>query len=242
MKFYKTSGQGQAEFTQGVMQKLVMIALAVVVPVCSIFGAVNILFRIPDFYRYEFDRAEVTNSLDLGIDSTVLGSFFSKFMLHSESSFSLIAEFEGTKRELFNQAEAALVGNFRVLLDVLLIFAIAALLITIFLIAIMQFNKMAKALRRALNIGLVIYVAAIAALAVYFNVYSGDVALKNSLLDGSFKGDDLLQQMFDERFTLDATVVIVVISFIIMMIVRYIVWRMTAQKGVFSEGLRGIAE
>lgn len=224
------------------MNKVIIIVLAISVPVFSVLGAINIIFRMPDFYRYEFDRGEVSSNLDLGISGTDLGSFFSKYMLHSESNFSLITEYEGTDQEIFNHIDDSLMSNFRMLLDITLIVAVFALLLTAFLIFILKYNRMENSLRLSLNIGLGIYIASIAGLIVYFNVYNGDMVLRNSLMDGKFRADDLLMQMFDERFTLDSTVVIVVISFIIMMIIRYIVWRMTAQKGIFSEGLKGVAK
>jgi hypothetical protein len=208
----------------------------------SVCGAINVLFRIPDFFRFEFDRVEVTSNLDLSITSTDLGSFFSKFMLHSNPSFSLSAEYEGSERELFNRSEAMMMENFRVLLDVLLLLAIVAFVLTVFLIVIMQFNRMARNMRRALNVALVIYLVTMVGLGLYIIIFDGYKALQNIMFSKKFAGDDLLQQMFDGQFPIDSAVAIVVISFIFMMIIRYIVWRMTAQKGIFSEDLKGIAK
>lgn len=242
MKFYNNPLQEAGEVAQGMFNKVLIVFLAVSSVVASVLSTINIVFRIPDFFRFEFDRIEISRELDLGISGTDLGSFFSKFMLHSNEEFSLVSEHEGIKRELFNEVEAGMMDNFRFLLDVMLIVAIITLVLTVACIVLLYFRSQPRGLRRSLNIGLIFYVVVMAGLIVYFNVYDGDAVLMGLMMEGSFKADDLLQQMFDGRLTLDATVAITVISFIIMMIIRYIVWRMTAQKGIFSEALKGIAK
>lgn len=231
-----------ADVAQGLLERIMIYALGIVVPLASIFGALNIMFRLPDYFRFEFGRIEVSKLLDLSISDDELGSFFSKFMMHKQDTFSLTSEYEGVSRNLFNQVESGVMEGFRVILDVSVIVCIVCFLITIGIIFVLHFNRMAKELRKGFNIALLIYLILIVGLVVYFNVYSGDVALLKSLMDGKFVGDALLQQMFDGRFTLDTTVVVIVISFIIMMIIRYIVWKLTAQKGVFSEALRGVGK
>ncbi len=242
IKFYKEPAKAAGEFAQGLLYRVIMIVTGISVAVCSLFGAVNIIFRIPDFFRYEFDRTEVLTQLDIGVSSNDMGDFFSKFMMHGDQPFSMAAEYEGTKQELFGQIEAELMGDFRTLLNVLLIIAIVAFVAAAFLIAILQYNKMARGMRTALNVGLVIYLAVMVISVVYFNVYTGSAAFRDGMLDGKFGVDAILPQMFDGRFILDSTVLIVAISVIIMMIIRYIVWKMTAQKGIFSEGLKGAAK
>lgn len=238
MRFYQTSTIETGDVARNILNVILVLILAVSVAVTSLFSAINILFRVPDFYRFEFDRTEVYSKLDLGISGTDLGSFFSEFMFHSRE-FSLSTEFEGIERELFNEAEAAMMDNFRSLLDLFLVIAIVTLLIVLILIVIMQFNRMAKDLRRSLNIGLCIYIISTVGAIVFFNIYNGHIVLYKKMMEGEFGPDDLLKQMFEGRFVLDSSIAVVLISFIIMMIVRYIVWKITAQKGIFSEGLIG---
>ena len=214
--------------------------LAIAAPLASISGTINVIFRVPDLFSYEFDNMEVSRTMELGIGNSELSNFFSKFMLHSLDKFSLSAEYQGIKREFFNQTEASLMDNFRILLDVLLVVAIFSLIIMVLIIIIMKYNIMPKTLRRSLNIGLVFYFLIMGAMIIFFNVSDGDAALVHRLMDGKFAVDDLLYQMFGGDFTLNATVAVSVISFIVMLVIRYIVWKMTSHRGVFSESLKGV--
>ena len=242
LKFYQNPEQEAEERTRDMMAHITMGFLTVASVLFCILASINIVFRVPDFYRFEFDRTGILSKLDIGISGTDMGSMFSKFMLHQTDNFNVEAEYEGINREIFNQTEGATMGNFRVLLGVLLIITVISLIITVACIVILHIKSLARSLRVALNIALGVYIAAIAGIAVYFNVFNGDIALKNSMTVGKFAADDLLQQMFDGRFTLDATVIVLAISFILMMIIRYIIWKLTAQKGIFSKGLKGAAK
>lgn len=240
-----TSYQNQnvaQDVASNMVEKIMIVVLGIASAIASIFGAINIIYRIPDFFRFEFDRLEVSRSLDIEISDENLGGFFSEYMLHGLDDFSLVTEYQGIKRELFNDIEAGMMSNFRTLLDVLLVVCIVALIIIVALIVILQFNKMSKQLRLSLNIGLIVYIVVMAGLAIYFNVYAGDAALVSAFAGAQFSHGDLLQQMFDERFTLEATIAVCVISFIILMIIRYTVWKLTEQKGIFSEGLKGVGK
>ena len=217
-----------------------VVLLAITAPFASIFGAMNIIFRVPDFFNYEFDRTEVSRSLDLGIGNSELSNFFSKFMLHSHDKFSLVTEYQGTQRELFTQLEASVAGNLRMILDILMVVAVISLIVMVFIIFMMQYNIRPKTLRLSLNIGLVFYFAFMGGMVLLFNVSNGDATLVHRLAGKSFGVDDLLYQMFDSKFTLDATVAISVISLIAMLIIRYTVWKMTSHRGVFSESLKGV--
>lgn len=241
LKSYKNQHVAQ-DVASNMLEKVMIVTLGVASAITAIFGSLNILYRIPDFFRFEFDRLEVSKSLDLGISDADLGGFFSNFMMHGKSEFSLIAEYQGIQRELFNDMEAGMMANFRFLLDILLIVCIVSLILTVGIIVIFQFNKMSRQLRLSQNIGLIIYIVVMVGITVYFNVYTGDAALSTVFTGVEFKHDDLLPQMFDERFTLESTIAICVISLIILMLIRYAVWKLTEQKGIFSEGLKGIGK
>lgn len=238
---YKSKVQ-PGEIARSMVHKLMIIMLALAAPLVSIFGALNAVFRMPDFFRFEFDRLEVSKSLDLAVSDSELGGFFSDFMIHKLDVFSLVTDYQGIVRELFTDSEASLMNNFRVMLDASLIIAVVFLILMVFIIIIMYINIMAKDLRLSLNISLGIYIVSLVLLAIYFNVTDGDVFLVGGLLNGALTVDNLLPQMFDERFTMDASIAIFAISFIVMMIIRYVVWKMTAQKGIFSESLKGVGK
>lgn len=224
------------------LEKIMILVLAISSAVTAILGAISILYRIPDFFTYEFGKLEVSKTLDLEMEDSELGDFFSRFMMHGEDTFSLKAVYQGIERELFNAIEAGMMNGFRTLLDVLLGVFILSLIITVALIVILQFNKMSKQLRLSLNIGLVIYLVSLVGLIIYFNVYNGDAVMVDAFTNGQFVHDDLLHQMFEDTFTLHSTIAVCVISFIVMMAVRYVVWKLTAQKGIFSENLKGISK
>ena len=242
MKFYRTSSVDTGDFARSFLIFVLILVLSFSVVIASLLSAANVLFRVPDFYRFEFDRTEVYNKLDMAISGTDLGSFFSDFMLHNKETFALTTEFEGIERELFNQSEAIMMDNIRSFLDICLIWAICTLFLVIFLIFVMRFNSMAKELRLSLNIGLIIYILSVVGLFIFFYIYNGDMILKEHMMEGEFGPDDLLQKMFDGQFVFDAAIMIFVISFIIMMVTRYIVWKLTVQKGFLSEGLKGAAK
>lgn len=239
---YKGPAKDAGDVASSIFNKILVFVLAIATPIMSILAAMNILFRVPDFFSYEFDRGEITNHLDLSISTNELADFFSSFMLHKQGIFSLEAEFEGITQPLFSSAEGQLMANFRTVMDVSLVFTILTLILVVAAIVLLYRKLMPRSLRSGLNVSLLVYIAIIACLGVIFVAGNGDYMLRDVLLPQRFDGDDLLQQMFDSQFSLDALVAVFIVSIVIMLIIRYVIWKLTAQKGIFSEGLKGVGK
>jgi hypothetical protein len=72
-----------------IFYRILFVVIAVCIPAVSILSAFNIVFRMPDLYRYEFNRYEVASQVDLGITDDELGQFFSDFMMEKKDDFDL---------------------------------------------------------------------------------------------------------------------------------------------------------
>jgi len=98
-----------------VLYKIFFIVLIVCIPIISLFAALNIVLRLPDLYDYEFNSAEITKEIELGMKDDEVGAFFSDFMLYKNDTFDLTAEYQNREQAVFDKNEQENMENIRII-------------------------------------------------------------------------------------------------------------------------------
>jgi len=140
-----------------IFYRVLVIMIAVCIPLVSIFGALNLVYRIPDIYVYEFNSKQIAAEVDLEITDDELGTFFSDYMKGKEENFDLFAEYRDREQAVFGTGEQINMANARTILnDSLYILGGAALLVLVSY-AICIAKKRKQELRVAFKGGIVVF-------------------------------------------------------------------------------------
>lgn len=216
-----------------IFYRILFILVAICIPAVCVLSAMNIVYRIPDLYIYEFNRLQVTNEIDLEISDDELGEFFSDFMTGKQEDFDLFTEYRDREQTVFGTAEQINMENARKLLNFSLYFLGGTAFLTILSCCILLVKKMKQGLRLAFKFGILIQTITLVVshAALYFD--QGRDFLYNYIFTIPFGADDVLPLMLTEYFAQLSLVAISAVSLIILAASASVLWRLTKPRRMF---------
>lgn len=216
-----------------IANRIFLILLIIIIPFTSIFAAMNLTWRLPDLYRYEFNRSEVTSEVNLSVSSDTLANFFSEYMLGKLDGFQLTAEYRGRERAVFGQGEASVMEQFRGVLNITFILLCVMFVAIILLYIYLLRNKHKEELRFAYKVGSIVYIAVMALFCIVLSIGSLREKIFDLGLAYSFGEDDILQEMLSVSFLHESLLAVTVISLILMVVGGSITWNLSKPERIF---------
>lgn len=213
--------------------RILFSVIAVCIPVVCIFGAANIVYRMPDLYVYEFNKNQIADEISLGIKDDELGQFFSDFMSGKEKDFDLFAEYRDREQSVFGTVEQINMENARKLLDRTLYILICAAALALASTGVYLLKKKKYELRTAYKGGIIAYSVLIILILITFSFGQVKSFLNRSVFPNHFGADDVLPQMLTEKFAQMSLIAIAVVSLVILIILVSAVWRVTKPRRMF---------
>lgn len=216
-----------------VIYRVLLIVVAVCVPVVSLLSALNIVFRLPDLYIYQFNNNQIASQVDLGITDEELGRFFSDFMKGEKDEFDLFTEYRDREQAVFGTSEKINMDNARKLLNHSLYILGGAALLLIISYGVILARKKKYELRGAYKAGILVFI--ILVLLFYSLLYFDQT--KSGLFDlifiNSFGVDDVLPLMLTGQFEVIALTVISTAGLVLLVILASVTWRLTKPRRMF---------
>ena len=216
-----------------IFYRVLVIMIAVCIPLVSIFGALNLVYRIPDIYVYEFNSKQIAAEVDLEITDDELGTFFSDYMKGKEENFDLFAEYRDREQAVFGTGEQINMANARTILnDTLYILGGAALLVLVSY-AICIAKKRKQELRVAFKGGIIVFaVVQVGLYAAFFTDFSRNF-FYHKLYINPFGADDVLPLMLTKHFAELSLYAITAVSLVITIAIASATWRLTKPRRMF---------
>lgn len=213
--------------------RILLIVIAISLPVVSVISAFNIVFRLPDLYVYEFNRMEIANEIDLGIQDEELGRFFSDFMMGKEDEFDLFTEYREREQSVFGTVEQTNMENARKLLNYSLYILGAGAFLVLLSYSILLFKKKKYELRISFKAGIVVFTLSLLSLFVAFYFDQTRTFLYELIFTNPFGADDVLPMMLTEQFAQLSLVAASVVGLVILVILASVTWRLTKPRRMF---------
>ncbi len=216
-----------------VFYRVLFIIIAVCIPVVTIMSAVNIVFRLPDLYVYEFNRNQVAGEIDLGMEDDELGRFFSDFMRGKEEEFDLFTEYRDREQSVFGAAEQINMENARKLLNDTLYILSGAAFLTVLSYCILLAKKKKYELRIAFKTGILVFALSLIVLnAVHYFDRTREVLYRQIFIN-PFGADDVLPLILTEQFSQLGLIAISAVSLVLLLIIASATWRLTRPRRMF---------
>ncbi|MDR3295473.1 MAG: DUF1461 domain-containing protein [Clostridiales Family XIII bacterium] len=215
-----------------IINRSLFVLLILVLPVICILAAANLTFRLPDVYRYEFSRSEVTKEIGLDLSQDELADFFSAYMF-GDGDFQKTAWYMGRERPVFGRGEGTVMGQFRNLLNLSARVLAAAFLLALFSFWFLLRQDKKEALRIAWRAASVLYAACIVALFALFSFEELHTQLYEWYFVYSFDEADILPLLLSRAFFLENAVVVTVLSLIILAVGYSVTKRLTRPDRMF---------
>ncbi len=216
-----------------IFYRILFIIIAVCIPIVTITGASNIVFRMPDLYSFEFKRVQVADEVDLGISDEELAVFFSDFMRGKEEHFDLFTEYRDREQSVFGAVEQINMENARGLLNLTLYILGGAALLTVLSCLIVLVKKKKHELRTAFKAGIFIQTAALVASHIVMNLEPQRLFFYQKIFPSQFGADDVLPLMLTGAFAQISLAAVSAISFIILAVLASVIWRLTKPRRMF---------
>lgn len=213
--------------------RIMFIIVAVGIPAVTILASLNIVFRMPDLYAFEFTRIQIADEVDLGIPDDELGEFFSGFMQGKEDDFDLFTEYRDREQAVFGAVEQSNMENIRKLLNLTLYYFGAAAFLTVLSSIIFLVKKKKRELRTAFKIGIFVQTVALVASHIMMNLDQQRIFFYHKLFPNQFGADDVLPLMLTKQFAQIGLAAVSVISFILLVFLASVVWRLTKPRRMF---------
>jgi hypothetical protein len=205
--------------------------LILAIPLTCILAACNLSARLPDVYRYEFNRNEVVKELGLGVTNDELARFFSKYMLGTLDDF----QYTDLKRErpIFGIGEAVFMDRLRNLLNMSLVCLACAVCLILFAYWFLLRQNRKEAIRIAYKAGAVIYAIVTAAMAFLLYSQRFPANLFDDFLMYEFGEADVIPRLLPPVIIWELALVSAVVSLIMMFIGYSLTKRLTRVTGMF---------
>lgn len=216
-----------------IFNRIIFGLLILAIPLVALSASANLVLRLPDLYKFELERTEVARDINLNLSGEELSDFISEYMCGKEESFQLKAEYDGREKNIFTATEEAVMSQFRNIMDISRIVLGALFIFVLLAYWHLLRQKRKEALRFAYKAGVITYIVLAAILTVGFLVESLRGMIMDFAIGGHFAPEDLLPQLFGNTIILEATIIIIIISAIIMVIGRAITWRLTKPERIF---------
>jgi hypothetical protein len=214
-----------------IINRTLFALLILAVPLTCILAAVNLSARLPDIYRYEFNRSEIVAEMGLGVTNDELAQFFSHYMLGRLDDF----QYTDVKRErpIFGIGEAVFMGQLRELLNRSLHCLIGMVCFILFTYRFLLRRDRKEAVRFAYRAGMALYalIAAGIAVALYRKDWLTDVFDEFFLY--KFEETDIVPQLLPPEILFENAAVAAVISLIILLAGYSATKRLTRVVGMF---------
>lgn len=216
-----------------VYYRILFIIIAITIPVVSILGAFNVVFRLPDLYVYEFNRIQIADEIDLGIPDDELGRFFSDFMKGKEEEFDLFTEYRDREQSVFGTVEQTNMEHARKLLNYSLYILGGGIFLVLLCYGIFLYKKKKYELRSSFKAGILVITILMVILFILFNLDRSRSFLYSKLFINPFGADDVLPLMLTEQFAQISLVAVSAVSLVILVILASITWRLTKPRRMF---------
>lgn len=224
-----------AHYTAG---KVCALILAVFIPFVPLFGAANIILKAPDLYQFDLDRTESFREINLSLGDKTgkeLATLMSDFMKNHIEEFRPEERvmFQGKESWVFTRPDRMVMERARRLLDSTLLFFFILLPVTggaVFLLV--RFNRR-KDLWVGYNIGLGFFGLIAISLLVLSSFPNDRYNLFQWVVGVKFSRLDILPQLFDNGFYVEATFLIAVVSAAALFVGRGFVKKYAVQNKMF---------
>jgi hypothetical protein len=204
-----------------------------IIPLVALISAANAAFRLPDIYRYEFNRSGVLSEINLEVSSNELSEFFSDYMFGSLDDFQITGFYMGRLRPVFSIGEGTVMEQMRSLLNksVLLLGGLLVLILFIYWFLLRQDRK--EAVRIAYRAGMALY--ALILLGVFAVTMIEDLRqnILNSFFIYTFDESDILPQLLPFPFFIENLFIMIAISLIILTVGHSVTKRLTRPDRMF---------
>jgi hypothetical protein len=214
-----------------IINRTLFALLILTIPLICIVAAVNVSARLPDVYRYEFNRSEIINEIGFGVTSDELARFFSEYMLGTLDDF----QYTDIKRErpIFGIGEAVFMGRLRSLLNLSLFCLAGMFFFALFAYWFLLRQGRKEAVRFAYKAGMVLYAGFVAGIAI--------LVCKRELLAHAFdrfflyefEETDVVPQLLPPVIVLENALVATVISLIVLLAGYSVTKKLTKVVGMF---------
>jgi hypothetical protein len=205
--------------------------LILAIPLTCILTAVNLSARLPDVYRYEFNRSEIVSEMGLGVTNDELARFFSQYMLGTLDDF----QYTDVKRDrpIFGIGEAVFMDRLRSLLNMSFVCLVCAVILILFTYVFLLRQNRKEAVRLAYKAGAVLYAVMVAAIAflLYSNKFPANVL--DDFFLYKFEETDAISQLLPPVIIVENALVCAVISLIMLLIGYSFTKRLTRTVGMF---------
>jgi hypothetical protein len=192
---------------------------------------VNLSARLPDIYRYEFNRSEIISEIGLGVTSDELARFFSQYMLGTLDDF----QYTDIKRDrpIFGIGEAVFMDRLRDLLNMSLLCLVVMICVILFAYWFLLRQDRKEAVSIAYRAGSVLYALMAAGIAfLLYNRYLPERVFDSFFLY-KFEETDMVPQLLPSVIVLENAFVAAGISLIILLAGYSITKRLTKVVGMF---------
>lgn len=216
-----------------IFYRVLLIVIAVSIPAVCVLSALNIIYRLPDLYVFEFNREQIANEIDLGIPDDELGEFFPDFMNGKEDDFDLFTEYRDREQSVFGTVEQINMENARKLLNRTLYILGGAAVLTVLSCCILLAKKKKRELRTAFKFGILLETVKLVAFHIMLHYEESRDFLFRYIFPNQFGADDVLPLMLTEQFAKLSLVAISGVSVIILAILASILWRLTKTRRMF---------
>jgi hypothetical protein len=214
-----------------IVNRMVFVLLILAIPLTCMLAAVNLSARLPDIYRYEFNRSEIIGELGLGVTSDELARFFSQYMIGTLDDF----QYTDAKRDrpIFGIGEAVFMDRLRSLLNMSLIGLAGMLCLILFAYWFLLRQDRKEAVRIAYRAGSVLY--AVIAAGIAFLLYGGELPVRmfDSFFLYRFEETDVVPQLLPPVIVFENALVSAVISLAILLAGYSVTKRLTRVVGMF---------
>lgn len=214
--------------------------LSLLIPFMIIIGSVTLLSQVSFFYAYEFEKLSVFDEIGLETSPKQVANTIANYIKGKTSEFQIFAKINGETKPLFNEKEQLHMEDVRSLIKlgniVCWIGSSAILLLYILLIKLKQKETLRNAYKAAIGVYFLALVGMVVISATDFHkgfTYFHKVFFTNDLWILNPKKDILLMMM-PLNFFIDAFIIALIFSSLIMIILGVITWKVTQKRNTFS--------
>jgi hypothetical protein len=206
--------------------------------------AINIVFRVPDFYSFNLDQTQAVAETGLNTKNDKIADAISSFMRHKTDEFQLnadVGEGEGVGGSesdpvpLFTAGDGAVMKTLRSFLDNILVIGFTSLAVFVALCAMLTRWRRPRELRRGFIGGFVLYGAAICFTAAVIVFDPPAKRLWTDVIGARFTPEDTMPKLFGGGFFLVSWIAVTVITLVIMLILLSVMNKLTKSDMMFGD-------
>jgi hypothetical protein len=216
-----------------IFNRLLFGLLILIIPLIALATAANAVFRLPDIYRYEFNRSGVLSEINLEVSSDELSEFFSGYMFGSFDEFQITAFYMGRMRPIFSIGEGVAMEQMRTWLNESLVALCGMFFLMLFIYWFLLRQDRKEAVRIAYRAGMALYAAIAAGASVILLIDDLRQGVMESFFAYTFDESDILPQLLPPQFVSEGQLLIVVISLIILAVGHSVTKRLTRPDRMF---------